>query len=200
MWVHESFANYAEGIYTECLFGKDAGAQYIIGNRRGIRNDRPIIPAVRRERSGLGRHVPEGRRDAAHDPPDRERRREVARHPAGPEQDLLAPDGDGQAGRGLHQRAGRHEPRQGLRPVSAHDDDSDVRVPHRGRHAARIAGRTSCRGSTCRFASTLDWHDVTLIRPTETWQTAKVQLAIPTDFKVDENFYVNPKQVDGAKP
>ena len=40
MWVHESFANYAEGIYTECLFGKEAGAQYIIGNRRGIRNDR----------------------------------------------------------------------------------------------------------------------------------------------------------------
>ena len=29
MWVHESFANYAEGLYTECLFGKEAGAQYI---------------------------------------------------------------------------------------------------------------------------------------------------------------------------
>ena len=43
MWVHESFANYAEGIYTECQFGKEAGAEYIIGNRRGIRNDRPII-------------------------------------------------------------------------------------------------------------------------------------------------------------
>ena len=27
MWVHESFANYAEGIYTECLFGKEAGAR-----------------------------------------------------------------------------------------------------------------------------------------------------------------------------
>lgn len=45
MWVHESFANYAEGIYTECQSGKQAGADYIAGNRRGIRNDRPIIPA-----------------------------------------------------------------------------------------------------------------------------------------------------------
>src|SRR5678815_3344301 len=30
MWVHESFANYAEGIYTECLHGKDAGARYVL--------------------------------------------------------------------------------------------------------------------------------------------------------------------------
>lgn len=42
MWVHESFANYAEGLYTECLFGTKAGADYIIGNRRGIRNDSPV--------------------------------------------------------------------------------------------------------------------------------------------------------------
>jgi aminopeptidase N len=43
MWVHESFANYAENLYTECLAGKDAGAQYVIGTRRNIRNDRPIV-------------------------------------------------------------------------------------------------------------------------------------------------------------
>ena len=27
MWVHESFANYAEGLYTECQDGKEAGAR-----------------------------------------------------------------------------------------------------------------------------------------------------------------------------
>jgi aminopeptidase N len=43
MWVHESFANYSEGLYTECLEGTDAGAEYIIGSRARIRNDRPII-------------------------------------------------------------------------------------------------------------------------------------------------------------
>ena len=42
-WIHESFANYAEGLYTECKDGKEAGATYIIGNRRNVRNDAPII-------------------------------------------------------------------------------------------------------------------------------------------------------------
>ena len=61
MWVHESFANYAEGLYTECLFGKDAGARYIVGNRRGIRNDRPIIPeAYGVNAQGSGDMYPKG--------------------------------------------------------------------------------------------------------------------------------------------
>jgi aminopeptidase N len=43
MWIHESFANYSESLYTECLAGREAGAQYAIGTRRNIRNDRPIV-------------------------------------------------------------------------------------------------------------------------------------------------------------
>ncbi len=46
MWVHESFANYSEALYTECLFGKQAGADYVVGVRRGIGNRSPIIPAA----------------------------------------------------------------------------------------------------------------------------------------------------------
>jgi aminopeptidase N len=42
-WVHESFANYSEALYTECLFGKAAGAEYQRGTRVLIKNDRPII-------------------------------------------------------------------------------------------------------------------------------------------------------------
>ena len=60
MWVHESFANYAEGLYTECLFGKEAGADYIVGNRRGIRNDVPIIPAYGVNAQGSGDMYPKG--------------------------------------------------------------------------------------------------------------------------------------------
>lgn len=45
MWVHESFANYSENLYTECLFGKEAGARYVIGTRQLIGNRSPIIPA-----------------------------------------------------------------------------------------------------------------------------------------------------------
>ena len=43
MWIHESFATYAEGLFTECQQGKKAGARYLIGSRRQIRNDAPII-------------------------------------------------------------------------------------------------------------------------------------------------------------
>jgi aminopeptidase N len=43
MWVHESFANYAENLYTECRDGKAAGAAYVIGTRSKIQNDRPIV-------------------------------------------------------------------------------------------------------------------------------------------------------------
>ncbi|HVB04524.1 MAG TPA: M1 family metallopeptidase [Chitinophagaceae bacterium] len=43
MWVHESFANYAESLYTECQYGKKAGEDYVIGTRKNIRNDRPIV-------------------------------------------------------------------------------------------------------------------------------------------------------------
>lgn len=43
MWVHESFANYAESLYTECLFGKKAGEEYCIGTRKNVLNDKPII-------------------------------------------------------------------------------------------------------------------------------------------------------------
>jgi aminopeptidase N len=43
MWVHESFANYAENLYTECLEGTKAGAEYVIGTRRLVKNDVPII-------------------------------------------------------------------------------------------------------------------------------------------------------------
>ncbi|HEU4587817.1 MAG TPA: M1 family metallopeptidase [Gemmatimonadales bacterium] len=43
MWVHEAFASYAEALYTECRFGKAAGAAYVIGTRGNVKNDAPIV-------------------------------------------------------------------------------------------------------------------------------------------------------------
>ena len=43
MWVHEGFTFYSEPLYTECLYGKQAGADYIIGARDMIENRRPMI-------------------------------------------------------------------------------------------------------------------------------------------------------------
>ena len=60
MWIHESFGNYAEGIYTECQLGRTAGAAYVIGTRIGIRNDRPIVPAYGVNAEGSGDMYPKG--------------------------------------------------------------------------------------------------------------------------------------------
>jgi aminopeptidase N len=43
MWVHEGFTNYSETLYTECLFGKEAGNEYNYGIRKRIENKFPII-------------------------------------------------------------------------------------------------------------------------------------------------------------
>jgi aminopeptidase N len=54
MWVHESFANYAESLYVECQKDTRAGADYVVGVRARIANDEPIIPdyGVNAEGSG----------------------------------------------------------------------------------------------------------------------------------------------------
>lgn len=54
MWIHESFANYAEALFTEYYFGKKAADAYVIGVRKNIQNDKPIIAhyGVNEEGSG----------------------------------------------------------------------------------------------------------------------------------------------------
>ncbi len=54
MWIHESFATYAEGLYTECTQGRKAGEEYTIGQRKIIRNDTPIIPVYGVNAEGSG--------------------------------------------------------------------------------------------------------------------------------------------------
>lgn len=54
MWIHESFTNYSENLYTEYYYGKEAGSDYVIGCRKLIRNDKPIIGTYNVNRSGSG--------------------------------------------------------------------------------------------------------------------------------------------------
>ena len=42
-WIHESFTNYSETLYTGHYFGKEAGNAYCIGTRKSIQNFNPII-------------------------------------------------------------------------------------------------------------------------------------------------------------
>ena len=43
MWVHEGFTCYSENIYLDYHFGKKASSEYVVGLRRSILNDIPII-------------------------------------------------------------------------------------------------------------------------------------------------------------
>lgn len=54
MWIHESFTNYSENLFVEYYYGKEAGAQYVIGCRNNVRNDRPIIGIYNVNRPGSG--------------------------------------------------------------------------------------------------------------------------------------------------
>ncbi|MDR1876258.1 MAG: M1 family metallopeptidase [Flavobacteriaceae bacterium] len=43
MWIHEAFATYSETLFVEYHYGKEEANNYIIGQRRNIQNDIPII-------------------------------------------------------------------------------------------------------------------------------------------------------------
>jgi aminopeptidase N len=60
MWIHEGFANYSENLFVEYHFGKKDAEDYVVGSRRGIRNDRPIIGVYGTNREGSGDMYPKG--------------------------------------------------------------------------------------------------------------------------------------------
>lgn len=43
MWVHEGITNFSETLFTDYMFGKEAGNEYNYGTRKNIKNDRTII-------------------------------------------------------------------------------------------------------------------------------------------------------------
>lgn len=43
MWIQESFTSYAESLYLETYYGFRAGNDYVLGTRKKIVNDRPIM-------------------------------------------------------------------------------------------------------------------------------------------------------------
>ena len=200
MWVHESFANYAEGIYTECLFGKDAGAQYIVGNRRGIRNDRPIIPGYGVNDQGSGDMYPKGG-EMLHTI------RQIVDDDA-KWRGILT---------GLN-RTFRHQTVMGKQVedyISSRAGtnlgkvfDQYLRTTMVPVFEYRIAGDTLhyrwssvMPGFDMPLKVTVAWPDFAVIHPRESWQSIKVKLPNATDFRVDQNFYVIPKQVEaGARP
>ena len=194
MWIHESFANYSESLYTECQQGKAAGAEYVIGTRRLIKNDQPIVGHYGVNDEGSGDMYYKGgnmlhtiRQVVDND----EKWRSILR---------------------------------GLQKSFWHQTVSGTQVEDYISHAAGIdlskvfaeyltttqvpVLEYTLDGGTLKYR----WANVVpgfampvkvtvapdhyaRIRPTESWQTMKVKLASAADFKVDKNFYVTARQI-----
>lgn len=192
MWVHESFANYAEGIYTECLFGKEEGARYIIGNRRGIRNDRPIIPAYNVNDQGSGDMYPKGgemlhtiRQIVGDD--EKWRRILIGLNHTFWHQTVMGKQIENyisaQAGVNLTKVFDQYL-RTTMIPTFEYKISGDT---------LSYRWATVVPGFDMQMGVMLDGATFTKLRPTEQWKTAK--LAAPAAFKIDENYYVVPKAV-----
>ena len=54
MWIHEGFTAYSENLYLDFHFGKEASAEYVIGTRKNIQNDRPLIGTYNVNKAGSG--------------------------------------------------------------------------------------------------------------------------------------------------
>lgn len=54
MWIHESFTAYSENLFLDYYYGKEASADYVIGTRKNIRNDIPIIGPYNVNKNGSG--------------------------------------------------------------------------------------------------------------------------------------------------
>jgi aminopeptidase N len=194
MWVHESFANYAEGLYVECLRGGEAGATYNIGNRRGIRNDAPIVPAYGLNQEGSGDMYPKGGnmlhtiRQVINDD---ERWRQILR---GLNREYRHKIVTGrQVQEYISQKAGIDLSRVFEQYLTT------TKIPTL---EYRIEGSTlSYRwadvvpGFDLPIRATISSSGYTVIRPTAEWQTAALSLPNPEAFQVDPNFYVLTKRL-----
>nr|WP_315239026.1 M1 family metallopeptidase [uncultured Flavobacterium sp.] len=60
MWIHESFTNYSESLFLEYYYGKEAGVEYVIGCRKNIKNDIPILGHYDVNNEGSGDMYPKG--------------------------------------------------------------------------------------------------------------------------------------------
>ncbi|PNQ72463.1 peptidase M1 [Hanstruepera neustonica] len=54
MWIHEGFTAYSENLFLDYYYGKEASSEYVIGTRKMILNDRPMIGHYNVNKEGSG--------------------------------------------------------------------------------------------------------------------------------------------------
>lgn len=194
MWIHEGFATYAEGLYTECQQGKKAGAEYTIGQRKIIRNDVPIVGVYGVNHEGSGDMYDKG---------------------ANLLHTIRQLVDDDARWRGILRGLGKtfwHQivttkqvedyiSRQSGMDLSKVFDEylRTTKVPtlEYKLEGQKLSYRWSnvVPGFAMPVKVTTSTGSYSWIKPTETWKTVAEKLSRPEDFRVDENFYVNAKDL-----
>ncbi len=194
MWIHESFATYAEGLFTECQQGKQAGAEYTIGQRKLIRNDVPIIGAYGVNHEGSGDMYDKGANmllTIRQLVDDDARWRGILR---------------GLGKTFWHQTVTTKQIENYISRQSGMDlskvFDEYLRTTRIPTLEYKLEGqKLSYRwtdvvpGFAMPVKVTTSTGSYSWVRPTEKWKTMAVKLSRPEDFRVDENFYVNAKDL-----
>ena len=189
MWIHEAFATYAEGLYTECQQGKKAGAEYTIGQRKIIRNNAPMVGVYGVNHEGSGDMYDKGANmllTIRQLVDDDTRWRGILR---GLNKTYWHQTVSGQQ---IEDYIARQS---GLNLSKVFDQylrTTKVPVLEYRLEGPRLSYRWSnvVRGFAMPVKVTTSPGTFTWIRPTESWKTTPMRLARPEDFRVDENFYV----------
>jgi aminopeptidase N len=197
MWLHEGFAMYSEGLYTECQQGKEAGERYIVGLRGRVKNDVPILG-----RFGLN------------DTPKSQDRYYKGSNMLLTIRQVVDDDAKWRAMlRGLNERF-RHQTVWG-RDVEAYMSQ------RAGVDLAKVFAQYltttmipvleyRIRGTTLAYrwsnvvpgfampvrVTLVDTSFYTFIQPTERWQTATLRLKDAARFRVDDRFYVTARDLE----
>lgn len=194
MWLHEAFTTYSDGLYTECQQGKEAGAEYLVGLRRSVQNDRPVQGpfGVNREGSGdmyyKGANMLHTMRQVLDDD---ERWRGILR---GLNRDFRRRT---VTGRQVQEYVSRESGIDFSRVFAQYLTTTKIPVLE-----YRVEGGTL----RYRWANVVTGFDMpvrvslggegwTRLRPTTAWQSAPHTLADPSAFRVDPNFYVTARNV-----
>jgi aminopeptidase N len=194
-WVHESFANYAESLYTECRFGTAAGAEYVRGVRKLIKNDSPIVGTYGVNREGSADKYYKGgnmlhtiRQVVHNDSTWRATLRALNqqfRHRIATGQAIVDYISD-HAGIDLHPVFTQYLTTTRI-PVFEYSSDGGTL---RYRWADVVAGFAMPVRVVAEMGDTL------ALTPTEQWQTAALPPGPPGGVRVDENFYVETRRLD----
>lgn len=192
MWIHESFTNYSESLFTEYYFGKKAASEYVIGTRAGIRNDIPIIGKYNVNNEGSGDMYPKGgnmlhtMRQIVNDD---EKWRAILRglnktfyHKTVESSDI--------------ENYMIRESGKDLKSVfDQYLRHTEIPILEYKITKNRIEYRwTNCIDSfNMPLKVTLEKGKYDFIYPTKEWKGSKTKIKSKADFKVDENFYINAK-------